>query len=130
MQKRDFLRLLSFLLLATGPALARPPLGPAGATGKKRILVIGLSGGAWVEILRHLPEVVHIDVVEIQPLYLDLITSTPAVSGLLKGYTPRGIKNFRSVPLLLNTVLIPFCNTPALSFTAPAPNHFALNTLV
>jgi spermidine synthase len=50
----------------------------------KRILVIGLSGGAWVEILRHLPDVVHIDVVEIQPLYLDLIALTPAVSGLLK----------------------------------------------
>ncbi len=60
MQKRDFLRLLSLLLLATGPALARPPLGEkagtAGATGKKRSLVIGagLAGlAAARELSRH-----------------------------------------------------------------------------
>ena len=56
MQKRDFLRLLSVLLLASSPALARPLLGPAGATGKKRILVIGagLAGlAATRELSRH-----------------------------------------------------------------------------
>jgi monoamine oxidase len=60
MQKRDFLRLLSLLLLATGPALARPLLGErsgaAGAAGKKRILVIGagLAGlAAARELSRH-----------------------------------------------------------------------------
>ncbi len=56
MQKRDFLRLLSVLLLASSPALARPLLGPAGATGKKRILVIGagLAGlAAARELSRH-----------------------------------------------------------------------------
>lgn len=49
----------------------------------KRILMIGLSGGAWVEVLRHLPGVEHMDVVEIQPIYLSLIAATPTVSGLL-----------------------------------------------
>ncbi len=56
MQKRDFLRLLSVLLLASSPALAKPLLGPAGATGKKRILVIGagLAGlAAARELSRH-----------------------------------------------------------------------------
>lgn len=50
----------------------------------KRILVIGLSGGAWVEVLRHLPGVEHLDVVEIQPLYLDLISSSPVVNALMR----------------------------------------------
>lgn len=49
----------------------------------KKVLVIGLSGGAWVEIIRHFPSVESIDVVEIQPAYLDLINSTPIVKGLL-----------------------------------------------
>ena len=56
MQKRDFLRLLSLLLLASSPAFARPLLGPAGTTSKKRILVIGagLAGlAAARELRRH-----------------------------------------------------------------------------
>ena len=56
MQKRDFLRLLSVLLLASSPVLAKPLLGPAGAAGKKRILVIGagLAGlAAAREFSRH-----------------------------------------------------------------------------
>lgn len=38
----------------------------------KRVLVIGLSTGAWVEILRRLPEAESIDVIEINPGYLSL----------------------------------------------------------
>ena len=56
MQKRDFLRLLSVLLLASSPALARPLLGPTEAAGKKRVLVIGagLAGlAAARELSRH-----------------------------------------------------------------------------
>lgn len=56
MQKRDFLRLMSVLLLASSPALARPLLGPVEPAGKKRILVIGagLAGlAAARELSRH-----------------------------------------------------------------------------
>ena len=56
MQKRDFLRLLSLLLLASSPVLAKPLLGPTGAAGKKRVLVIGagLAGlAAARELSRH-----------------------------------------------------------------------------
>ncbi|GLR11783.1 membrane protein [Chitinimonas prasina] len=49
----------------------------------KRILVVGLSGGSWVEVLRHLPEVERIDVVELNPGYLDLIQRYPTVRGVL-----------------------------------------------
>ena len=51
----------------------------------KRILFVGLSGGAWVAVTaRSLNDVESIDVVEINPGYLDLIHSYPQVSGILK----------------------------------------------
>jgi len=49
----------------------------------QRVLVIGLSGGSWVEVLRHFPQVQSIDVVEINPNYLKLVKSQPEVAALL-----------------------------------------------
>ena len=50
----------------------------------KKVLVIGLSGGSWLEVLRHFPGVQSIDVVEINPNYLDLISKHEEVAPLLK----------------------------------------------
>ena len=49
----------------------------------KRVLVIGLSGGSWVEVLRHFPQVQSIDVVEINPNYLKLVQQQKEVAPLL-----------------------------------------------
>jgi spermidine synthase len=49
----------------------------------KKILVIGMSGGSWVEVIRHLPHVQSIDVVEINPNYLDLVRHHQEVAPLL-----------------------------------------------
>lgn len=49
----------------------------------KRILVIGLSSGAWLRIFSAAPTVQHIDVVEINPGYLDLIQMFPAYAPML-----------------------------------------------
>jgi len=49
----------------------------------KKILVIGMSGGSWVEVIRHFPEVQSVDVVEINPNYLDLVRHHAEVAPLL-----------------------------------------------
>jgi spermidine synthase len=49
----------------------------------KKILVIGMSGGSWVEVLRHFPRVQSIDVVEINPNYIDLVRKHKEVAPLL-----------------------------------------------
>jgi len=49
----------------------------------KKILVIGLSGGSWVEVIRHFAHVESIDVVEINPNYLDLVKHHAEVAPLL-----------------------------------------------
>lgn len=49
----------------------------------KRILTIGLAGGAWVEVMRSYPSVEHIDVVEINPGYLAIIQDSGVTRGLL-----------------------------------------------
>ena len=49
----------------------------------KKILVIGMSGGSWVEVIRHFPRVESIDVVEINPNYLDLVKQYKDVAPLL-----------------------------------------------
>lgn len=54
-----------------------------------RILVIGMSSGAWTRILQGFPGVEHIDVVEINPGYLQLVARYPEVAPLL---TDRNIK--------------------------------------
>ncbi len=50
----------------------------------KRVLVIGLSTGAWTQAILGFPGVEQVDVVEINPGYRDLIASHPAVAPLLK----------------------------------------------
>jgi spermidine synthase len=49
----------------------------------RRVLTIGLSGGAWVRVMQGFPGVERIDVVEINPAYLELIRSYPALAPLL-----------------------------------------------
>ncbi len=49
----------------------------------RKILVIGMSGGSWVEVIRHFPQVESIDVVEINPNYLDLVKHHQEVAPLL-----------------------------------------------
>jgi spermidine synthase len=48
-----------------------------------RVLFIGLSAGAWVRALEGFPEVERIDVVEINPAYVGLITQYPQLIALL-----------------------------------------------
>ena len=48
-----------------------------------RVLVIGMSGGAWTQVLRGFPGVESIDVVEINPAYLDLMRRYPLVASVL-----------------------------------------------
>ncbi|WP_457443005.1 fused MFS/spermidine synthase [Roseateles sp. P5_E4] len=50
----------------------------------KRVLVIGLSTGAWTQAILGVPGVEQVDVVEINPGYRDLIASHPTVAPLLK----------------------------------------------
>lgn len=49
----------------------------------KHVLFVGLSGGAWLRAMMGFPGVESVDVVEINPAYLDLIRQRPDVSGLL-----------------------------------------------
>ncbi|GAB1392320.1 hypothetical protein MASR1M60_04830 [Rhodocyclaceae bacterium] len=49
----------------------------------KRVLVIGLSSGAWTRIIGSMPGVETIDVVEINPGYIELIRAYPHLSPLL-----------------------------------------------
>ncbi len=50
----------------------------------KRLLVIGLSSGSWAQILVHHPQAESMDIVEINPGYLQLIAQYPAVESLLR----------------------------------------------
>lgn len=50
----------------------------------KRVLMIGLSSGSWAQILINIPQVEHLDVVEINPGYLKLIPEYPVVRSLLQ----------------------------------------------
>jgi spermidine synthase len=49
----------------------------------ERVLVVGLSAGAWTRVISQLPGVAEVDVVEINPGYLELIRSYPEVAPLL-----------------------------------------------
>lgn len=49
----------------------------------RRVLVIGLSGGAWTKVISMFPTVEKMDVVEINPAYLKLIERYPEVSPIL-----------------------------------------------
>jgi spermidine synthase len=50
----------------------------------KHILMIGLSSGSWAQILVNHPQAESLDVIEINPGYLQLIPQYPAVSSLLR----------------------------------------------
>jgi spermidine synthase len=50
----------------------------------KRVLSVGLSGGAWIRALEGFPEIESIDVIEINPAYTDLAARYPQLSGFLK----------------------------------------------
>jgi spermidine synthase len=47
------------------------------------VLMVGLSGGAWAQVVAHLPGVERMTVVEINPGYLEVIAKHPEVSSLL-----------------------------------------------
>ena len=49
----------------------------------RRVLIIGLSTGAWTRAIAGFPGVESIDVIEINPGYLDLIRDYPEVSPIL-----------------------------------------------
>jgi spermidine synthase len=49
----------------------------------KRVLVIGLSGGSWTRIISSFPSVEQVDVVEINPGYLQLIAQYPEVAPIM-----------------------------------------------
>ena len=49
----------------------------------KRILVVGMSSGAWTRVLQGFPSVELIDVVEINPGYIELIKKYPNISPIL-----------------------------------------------
>lgn len=50
----------------------------------RRVLVIGLSSGAWLRVLSAVPGVQAIDVVEINPGYVELITRYPLLLAALQ----------------------------------------------
>lgn len=49
----------------------------------RNVLVIGLSGGAWTKVISEFPTVEKIDVVEINPSYLELISLYPDVAPII-----------------------------------------------
>ncbi len=49
----------------------------------RRVLMVGLSTGAWAQVVANLPGVEHLTVVEINPGYLKLISKYDAVKSLL-----------------------------------------------
>jgi spermidine synthase len=50
----------------------------------RRVLMIGLSGGAWAQVIANQPEVETLTVVEINPGYLRLIPLYPSVASVLR----------------------------------------------
>jgi spermidine synthase len=50
----------------------------------KRMLMVGLSSGSWGQVFANHPQLESLDVVEINPGYLQLIPQYPVVSSLLK----------------------------------------------
>jgi spermidine synthase len=66
-----------------GNPLIRPYFISALHSKPREVLVIGMSGGAWTQILANNPDVEHVTVVEISSAYLKVIAAWPQVSSLL-----------------------------------------------
>ncbi len=58
----------------------------------KRVLVLGMSAGSWTRVLQSFPGVEHIDVLEINPGYVDIIREYDAVRPIL--HDPRIAMHF------------------------------------
>lgn len=63
--------------------LVRAVAVPAFHPRPRRVLMIGLSMGAWAQVLANLPGVERLTIVEINPGYLSLIPKYPDVASLL-----------------------------------------------
>ena len=50
----------------------------------KKVLMIGLSSGSWGRVITSLPGMTQLDIVEINSAYVDLVSKTPEVQGLLQ----------------------------------------------
>ena len=64
--------------------LVRAVAIPAFHPRPRRALVIGLSMGAWAQVIANLPTLEHLTIVEINPGYLSLIPQYPDVASLLR----------------------------------------------
>jgi hypothetical protein len=69
--------------LSAGDWHVRPYFLSAVHPNPRRILVIGMSAGAWTQIVANHPQAEHVDVVEISRAYLDVVEQYPAVRGIL-----------------------------------------------
>jgi spermidine synthase len=56
---------------------------PAFHSAPRHVLMIGLSMGAWAQVVANFPSVESVTIVEINPGYLDLIPAYPDVASLL-----------------------------------------------
>lgn len=63
--------------------LVRPYFLPAVAEKLDEVLVIGVAGGAWTQILAQNPDVKRITAIELSHGYVEVIRRHPEVSGLL-----------------------------------------------
>jgi spermidine synthase len=70
--------------LAAGSGLVRPYFVAALHERPRDVLVIGVSGGAWTQILAHHPHVETVTAVEINHGYLSVIQRYPEVASLLR----------------------------------------------
>lgn len=69
--------------LHEGSWLVRPYFISALHPKPERVLVVGVSGGAWTQILAHHPDVEEVIGIEISDAYLKLIKQSPTVSSIL-----------------------------------------------
>jgi spermidine synthase len=69
--------------LTTNDGLIRPYFLSALHPRPREVLVIGLSAGAWTQIVANNPDVDRVTVVEISDAYLDIIRAWPEVASLL-----------------------------------------------
>ncbi len=63
--------------------LVRPLAVGAFHPAPKRVLMIGLAMGPWAQVVVNMPGVEHLEIVEINPAYLELIPEYPDVASLL-----------------------------------------------